>query len=99
MHPLVYGDYPSSMKEISGSRMPAFTNFESKQVKGSFDFIGLNFYQAMYVKYQPSSLEMDGRGVTGDMALELMRMSSCIMKLVCLHKHVWAVLSHVLSSL
>ncbi|XWS71302.1 hypothetical protein CRYUN_Cryun03dG0126700 [Craigia yunnanensis] len=72
MHPLVYGDYPSSMKKTSGSRMPAFTNFESKQVRGSFDFIGLNFYQAMYVKYQPSSLEMDGRDVTGDMALELM---------------------------
>ncbi|XVE59821.1 hypothetical protein DITRI_Ditri05aG0077700 [Diplodiscus trichospermus] len=80
MHPLVFGDYPSSIKEIAGSRMPAFSNFESKQVKGSFDFIGLNFYQAMYVKDHPSSLQMEGRDTTADMEIELMRMSSCITK-------------------
>ncbi|XVF47165.1 hypothetical protein PTKIN_Ptkin03bG0087600 [Pterospermum kingtungense] len=71
MHPLVYGEYPSSMKEIAGSRMPSFTNSESKQVKGSFEFIGLNFYNTMCVKDQPSSLEMEGRDVTADMALKL----------------------------
>ncbi|XP_022731532.1 beta-glucosidase 11-like [Durio zibethinus] len=78
MHPLVYGDYPGSMKEIAGSRMPAFTNFESKQVKDSFDFIGLNFYFTMCVKDQPSSLQIEHRDVMADMALELMRMSSCV---------------------
>ncbi|WRX33948.1 Glycoside hydrolase family 1 - like 10 [Theobroma cacao] len=73
MHPLVYGDYPSLMKKTAGSRMPAFTNIESNQVKGSFDFIGLNYYLTMYVKDQPSSLEMEQRDVVADMAIELMR--------------------------
>ncbi|KAK6272519.1 hypothetical protein POUND7_009602 [Theobroma cacao] len=72
MHPLVYGDYPSSMKKVAGSRMPPFSNYESKQVKGSFDFIGLNFYLTMYVKDNPSSLEMEHRDVLADMALELL---------------------------
>ncbi|KAL1168345.1 hypothetical protein V6Z11_A05G076600 [Gossypium hirsutum] len=71
MHPLVYGDYPRSMKENAGSRLPAFTSSESKQVKGSFDFIGLNFYNAMSVKDQPSSLEMEHRDPAADMAIEL----------------------------
>ncbi|XVF69419.1 hypothetical protein PTKIN_Ptkin11bG0080600 [Pterospermum kingtungense] len=71
MHPLVYGDYPSSMKGIVGSRIPAFTNFESKQVKGSVDFIGLNFYLTVSVKDQPSFLEIEHRDPTTDMALEL----------------------------
>ncbi|KAK6247590.1 hypothetical protein QUC31_019155 [Theobroma cacao] len=80
MHPLVYGDYPSLMKKTAGSRMPAFTNIESNQVKGSFDFIGLNYYLTMYVKDQPSSLEMEQRDVVADMAIELMRKSSCLLK-------------------
>ncbi|KAK6235412.1 hypothetical protein SCA6_010749 [Theobroma cacao] len=41
-------------------------------VKGSFDFIGLNYYLTMYVKDQPSSLEMEQRDVVADMAIELM---------------------------
>lgn len=80
MHPLVYGDYPSLMKKTAGSRMPAFTNIESNQVKGSFDFIGLNYYLTMYVKDQPSSLEMEQRDVVVDMEIELMRKSSCLLK-------------------
>ena len=75
MHPLVYGDYPNSIKKNAGSRLPAFTGLQSKQVKGSFDFIGLNFYFTMYVKDQPSSLGMEERDVTADMELELLRMS------------------------
>ncbi|XVF47162.1 hypothetical protein PTKIN_Ptkin03bG0087400 [Pterospermum kingtungense] len=73
MHPLVYGDYPSSMKKNAGSRLPAFTGLQSKQVKGSFDFIGLNFYFTMSVKDQPSSLEREDRDVTTDRGLELIR--------------------------
>ncbi|XVF04938.1 hypothetical protein REPUB_Repub05bG0127700 [Reevesia pubescens] len=71
INPLLYGDYPRSMRETAGSRMPAFTNSESEQVKGSLDFIGLNFYLTMSVKDQPSSLEIEHRDFTADMALEL----------------------------
>ncbi|XVF47161.1 hypothetical protein PTKIN_Ptkin03bG0087200 [Pterospermum kingtungense] len=73
MHPLVYGDYPSSMKKNAGSRLPTFTSLQSKQVKSSFDFLRLNFYFTMSVKDQPSSLEMEEKDVTADMELELIR--------------------------
>ncbi|KAJ3699882.1 hypothetical protein LUZ61_003587 [Rhynchospora tenuis] len=47
--PLAFGDYPSIMKKIVGSRLPAFTKGQSKRMKGSFDFIGLNHYITLYV--------------------------------------------------
>lgn len=74
MHPLVYGDYPNSIRKNAGSRLPAFTSLQSKQVKGSFDFVGLNFYFTMSVKDQPSSLEIEDRDITEDMELQLIRM-------------------------
>ncbi|KAI5675277.1 hypothetical protein M9H77_06227 [Catharanthus roseus] len=49
MNPIVYGDYPDSMRRLVGSRLPKFTTEEAKQVKGSYDFIGLNYYSALYV--------------------------------------------------
>ncbi|GLT53493.1 hypothetical protein SLA2020_267590 [Shorea laevis] len=42
VEPLMYGDYPDVMKRNAGTRLPTFTNLESNQVKGSFDFLGLN---------------------------------------------------------
>ncbi|CAI9106475.1 OLC1v1005636C1 [Oldenlandia corymbosa var. corymbosa] len=48
--PLVYGEYPNSMQMLVGKRLPKFTKEESDIVKGSFDFVGLNYYTANYVK-------------------------------------------------
>ena len=53
MDPLTRGDYPFSMRTLVGSRLPKFTEEESKMVKGSFDFIGLNYYTANYVDSLP----------------------------------------------
>ncbi|CAI9104135.1 OLC1v1002756C1 [Oldenlandia corymbosa var. corymbosa] len=47
-NPLVFGDYPESMKRLVGNRLPKFTAKESKLVKGSYDFIGINYYSANY---------------------------------------------------
>ncbi|GLJ39344.1 hypothetical protein SUGI_0803370 [Cryptomeria japonica] len=47
--PLFFGDYPSSMKKNVGSRLPNFTKEQSKKLKGSFDFVGLNHYGTSYV--------------------------------------------------
>lgn len=52
--PLFSGDYPSSMKKIVGSRLPNFTEEQSKKLKGSFDFVGLNHYGTYYVSDSPS---------------------------------------------
>ncbi|GMN57300.1 hypothetical protein TIFTF001_026409 [Ficus carica] len=53
MNPLVNGDYPHSMQSLVGKRLPKFTKEESKLVKGSFDFLGLNYYTANYAAYAP----------------------------------------------
>ncbi|KAB1209600.1 Beta-glucosidase 12 [Morella rubra] len=53
LDPLTFGDYPHSMRSLVGNRLPKFTKEESKMVKGSFDFIGLNYYTALYAAYAP----------------------------------------------
>lgn len=53
MDPLTNGEYPHSMRSLVGNRMPKFTKEQSKLVKGSFDFIGLNYYTARYAAYAP----------------------------------------------
>ncbi|CAI9104564.1 OLC1v1003266C1 [Oldenlandia corymbosa var. corymbosa] len=51
MNPLVYGDYPKTMKAVVGNRLPKFTPEESKLLKGSYDFHGVNYYTAMYTSH------------------------------------------------
>ncbi|CAN1263530.1 Beta-glucosidase 24 [Linum perenne] len=48
MDPLTFGKYPDSMIELVGKRLPKFSEEESELVKGSFDFLGLNYYTANY---------------------------------------------------
>lgn len=50
MEPLVYGSYPASMRSIVKERLPTFTDVEKELVKGSFDFIGFNYYTTRYAK-------------------------------------------------
>ena len=74
MDPLVFGDYPDVLKKIVGSRLPAFTYAESSQVKGSFDFLGVNHYNTLSVKDNPSSLKTEDGDVFADMAVQLASM-------------------------
>ncbi|XP_050289332.1 beta-glucosidase 11-like isoform X29 [Quercus robur] len=71
VNPLVFGDYPQTLKKIVGSRLPSFTFAESSQVKGSFDFIGVNHYVTKYVKDNPSSVNTEDRDAVADMAVQL----------------------------
>ncbi|ONK55428.1 uncharacterized protein A4U43_UnF3530 [Asparagus officinalis] len=50
MGPLTQGDYPLSMKALVQDRLPEFTIEESEMVKGSFDFLGLNYYTTNYAQ-------------------------------------------------
>ncbi|KAH9763612.1 Beta-glucosidase 44 [Citrus sinensis] len=52
IHPIVYGEYPKTMQNIVGNRLPKFTKEEVKMVKGSIDFVGINQYTAYYM-YDP----------------------------------------------
>ncbi|XP_052191981.1 beta-glucosidase 11-like isoform X2 [Diospyros lotus] len=70
--PLVFGDYPEIVKKHAGTRIPAFTEHEREQVKGSFDFIGLNHYMTSYVTDKSSSLERNSSDFFADMAVQMM---------------------------
>ncbi|XP_023632558.1 beta-glucosidase 32 [Capsella rubella] len=52
LDPLVFGDYPETIKKNAGNRLPSFTKEQSNMVKNSFDFIGVNYYTARFVAHQ-----------------------------------------------
>ncbi|OWM69232.1 hypothetical protein CDL15_Pgr025419 [Punica granatum] len=53
LDPLTSGQYPRTMSSLVGARLPKFSQEQSSLVKGSFDFIGLNYYTANYAAYIP----------------------------------------------
>ncbi|CAN6557093.1 unnamed protein product [Malus baccata var. baccata] len=71
LNPLVFGDYPDVMKKIVGSRIPVFTSLESRIVRGSFDFIGLNYYNILNIKDYSSTLKMETRDFMADSAIKI----------------------------
>uniref|UniRef100_A0A2N9H0B6 Beta-glucosidase n=1 Tax=Fagus sylvatica TaxID=28930 RepID=A0A2N9H0B6_FAGSY len=48
MEPLNSGLYPAEMVNHVNKRLPQFSREQSSMVKGSFDFIGINYYSANY---------------------------------------------------
>ncbi|MCO5552993.1 hypothetical protein L7F22_006513 [Adiantum nelumboides] len=48
MDPLSFGEYPESMRTLVGPRLPSFTPTQAAQLRGSWDFLGLNAVSAMY---------------------------------------------------
>ncbi|KAL8539432.1 hypothetical protein ACS0TY_001158 [Phlomoides rotata] len=54
--PIVTGDYPPVMRQRVGKRLPTFEDDDKKLVKGSFDFIGMNYYTTNWVaNYDPKT--------------------------------------------
>ncbi|KAB2077745.1 hypothetical protein ERO13_A06G117500v2 [Gossypium hirsutum] len=51
MKPITIGNYPHTMQSLLGNRLPKFNKMQSKILKGSFDFLGLNYYTAIYAAY------------------------------------------------
>jgi beta-glucosidase/6-phospho-beta-glucosidase/beta-galactosidase len=50
--PLVFGRYPEIMRKlVTGNRLPEFTQVESQLIKGSYDFLGIDQYSSVFVKY------------------------------------------------
>ncbi|KAI3448933.1 hypothetical protein Pfo_005598 [Paulownia fortunei] len=54
IHPVVYGDYPRTMQSLVGNRLPKFTEEQSAMLKGSYDFLGLNYYTGNYAAHLSS---------------------------------------------
>lgn len=59
MHPIVYGEYPGTMRRLVGARLPEFTTEQKELLKGSFDFIGLNYYTSNYAKAAPAPNKLE----------------------------------------
>ncbi|GLT57777.1 hypothetical protein SLA2020_307260 [Shorea laevis] len=53
LDPITRGEYPHSMQSLVGNRLPKFSIVQSEMVRGSFDFLGLNYYTAFYAAYAP----------------------------------------------
>jgi beta-glucosidase len=53
------GDYPESMRQQLGDRLPRFTPEESKLVLGSSDFYGMNSYTAFFVKHRDGPADIN----------------------------------------
>ena len=58
--PIFHGRYPQVMVDRLGSRLPSFTDKETKLVNGSSDFLGLNHYSSNYIQ----SCEVDSAAVS-----------------------------------
>ncbi|XP_061368012.1 beta-glucosidase 40-like [Gastrolobium bilobum] len=56
LDPLMFGDYPSSMRSRVGSRLPKFSQSEAALVKGSLDFVGINHYTTFYARDNSTNL-------------------------------------------
>ncbi|CAN6468869.1 unnamed protein product [Victoria cruziana] len=67
INPLVFGDYPDTMKENVGPRLPTFSKYQSALVKGSFDFIGINHYVTMAISENRQSAREKKRDYMEDM--------------------------------
>ncbi|XP_062145474.1 beta-glucosidase 17-like [Alnus glutinosa] len=50
VHPVTFGDYPETMRALVGNRLPTFTTSQSNMLKGSYDFLGVNYYTARYAE-------------------------------------------------
>ncbi|KAH0449899.1 hypothetical protein IEQ34_020591 [Dendrobium chrysotoxum] len=56
MDPIFFGDYPSSMRERVGNRLPKFSASDTSRVKGSLDFVGINHYTTYYIKANSTNI-------------------------------------------
>ncbi|XP_078149490.1 putative inactive beta-glucosidase 14 [Carex rostrata] len=50
LDPILFGDYPSEMRQILGPNLPTFTSEEKNLLKAKLDFIGINQYTTTYAK-------------------------------------------------
>ncbi|XP_043705443.1 beta-glucosidase 18-like [Telopea speciosissima] len=50
LDPIMFGDYPSEMREILGPLLPIFSREKKEKLKNKLDYIGLNHYITFYAQ-------------------------------------------------
>eukprot|EP00249_Psilotum_nudum_P019962 c27498_g1_i1 orf=501-2102(+) len=63
LDPIFFGDYPASMRERIGDRLPKFSSEEIVLLQNSLDFIGINHYTTRYII--PASITTENRHLRG----------------------------------
>ena len=54
LDPLTLAKYLASLTRLVGPRLPRFSTEEAKASKGSFDFLGYNYYTTQYTTNNPN---------------------------------------------
>lgn len=57
---MFFGDYPEIMRKLVGNRLPNFTEEEKKMIKGSTDFIGINYYNSHFARHESNRTNVNG---------------------------------------
>ncbi|XP_068664844.1 beta-glucosidase 42 [Aristolochia californica] len=57
LDPIYHGDYPPSMREKVGKRLPVFSDEEKELLRNSVDFLGLNHYTTRLIRHLPTKPE------------------------------------------
>ncbi|KAK4412684.1 Oleuropein beta-glucosidase [Sesamum alatum] len=61
LEPIVTGHYPKNMIDyVPPENLAPFTQYESRRLKGSYDFLGLNYYTSIYATNDPDPQCEDG---------------------------------------
>lgn len=54
LDPIMHGRYPQNMVDnVPPDNLASFTKLEAEMIKGSIDFLGLNYYTTQYVIDDP----------------------------------------------
>ncbi|KAL5543971.1 hypothetical protein UlMin_007755 [Ulmus minor] len=72
MEPLVFGDYPKSMRDLVKERLPTFSRKQRRMLRGSSDFFGLNYYTSSYARNRLASSTHDMHHAVDSLASENM---------------------------
>ncbi|KAL0295777.1 UNVERIFIED_CONTAM: Beta-glucosidase 14 [Sesamum calycinum] len=61
LEPVLTGQYPKTMRDcVPSGNLAAFSDGEAKMLKGSIDFLGLNYYTALYAANDPNPSHKQG---------------------------------------
>ncbi|KAI3888000.1 hypothetical protein MKW92_021362 [Papaver armeniacum] len=55
LDPIYFGDYPKTMREKLGDRLPKFSDEERELLRNSIDFLGINQYTTRLIAYATTS--------------------------------------------
>ncbi|XP_058783205.1 beta-glucosidase 24-like [Vicia villosa] len=60
LKPIFHGNYPKIMRKLVGNRLPKFTKKDKQMLKGSTDFIGLNYYTSHFARHESNKTKVFG---------------------------------------